>query len=109
MRVGDSVAREVLTVGQTWLPGADNWKNFSQHFTMARKMALRGSQGHSVPRAARPRMPALARALEFQALLDAGTLNTRADIARQYGVSRARVTQVMRLLKLVCPRGPEPA
>ena len=80
-------------------PNPDSCKNFPHYFTMGWKTALRGSQGHSVPRAARQRIPALARALEFQALLDAGTLNTRADIARRYGVSRARVTQVMRLLK----------
>ena len=91
-----------------WLPDPDNWKNFPEYFTRGRKMALRGSQGHSAPRAAPQRVPALARALEFQALLDAGVLNTRADIARQYGISRARVTQVMRLLRLVSPRDPAP-
>ncbi|MEK7270157.1 MAG: hypothetical protein AAB215_04350 [Planctomycetota bacterium] len=49
-------------------------------------------------------MPAAVRALqtarEWQALLDSGKAKTRADIARQEGVTRARVTQVMGLLRL---------
>jgi len=33
-------------------------------------------------------------------LLEEGTVNSRAEIARRYDLSRARVTQVMSLLKL---------
>ena len=39
-------------------------------------------------------------AYEFQQLLEARAVNNRAEIARRYGLSRARVTQVMKLLKL---------
>ena len=42
----------------------------------------------------------LARAYEFQELLEAGVVDNRAEIARRYGLSRARVTQVMSLLRL---------
>ena len=106
---GDVESDGVLTVVLSGLPDPGNCRNSSQHFTMARRMALRGSQGYSVPGAGRQRIPALARALEFQALLDAGTLNSRADIARQYAVSRARVTQVMNTLRPLPPGDPNPA
>lgn len=33
-------------------------------------------------------------------MLDAGVVNNRAELARRLGVSRARVTQIMSLLKL---------
>ena len=39
-------------------------------------------------------------AYEFQGLLEAGVVNNRAEIALRYGLSRARVTQVMKLLHL---------
>ena len=42
-------------------------------------------------------------AYEFQELLAAGVVNNRAEIARRYRLSGARVTQVMNLLKL--PKG----
>ncbi len=39
-------------------------------------------------------------ALEFQNLLDTGVVNNQADLAKRYGISRARVTQYLNLLKL---------
>jgi len=42
----------------------------------------------------------LALAYESQELLDAGVFNIQAEIARRRGLSRARVTQVMKLLSL---------
>jgi len=39
-------------------------------------------------------------AYEFQELLEAGVVSNRAEIARRYGLSRARVAQVMSLLRL---------
>ena len=39
-------------------------------------------------------------AYEFQELLEAGVVNNRAEIALRYGLSRARVTQIMKLLEL---------
>lgn len=43
---------------------------------------------------------ALQRAKEWQSLLDSEEARTRTDIARRVGISRARVTQVMGLLRL---------
>lgn len=42
----------------------------------------------------------LDRAEAFQDLLDRGVVNNRAELARLHGISRARVTQLMALLKL---------
>ncbi len=42
----------------------------------------------------------LARAEEWQRQIDAGEVSHRAEISRREGVSRARVTQIMHLLKL---------
>jgi hypothetical protein len=42
----------------------------------------------------------LAMAEEFQRLLDAGEARNRADLARRFRLTRARVTQLMNLLKL---------
>jgi hypothetical protein len=39
-------------------------------------------------------------AIEWRRQLDAGEVRTQADIARREGITRARVTQVMRLLRL---------
>jgi len=39
-------------------------------------------------------------AIEWQRQLDAGEVQSRADIARREGITRARVTQVMGLLRL---------
>lgn len=54
------------------------------------------------PKAARtPRVVELLRkALEWQTLLESGQLSNQAAIARREGVTRARVTQVMGLLRL---------
>jgi hypothetical protein len=38
-------------------------------------------------------------ALHYQSLLDSGTVKTRAELARRLGVSRARVTQVLKRLR----------
>ncbi|MHB8995300.1 MAG: hypothetical protein ACYC63_08645 [Armatimonadota bacterium] len=39
-------------------------------------------------------------AFEFQLLLDERVVNSQAEIAERYGISRARVTQVMNVLRL---------
>jgi ParB/RepB/Spo0J family partition protein len=55
-------------------------------------------QGGSKTR--RSRQHSLLKALEFQNLLDTKVVNNQADLAKRYGVSRARVTQHLNLLKL---------
>jgi hypothetical protein len=42
----------------------------------------------------------LRKAIEWKALLESGQIATQADIARQEGITRARVTQVLGLLRL---------
>lgn len=46
----------------------------------------------------KPRPDGLERARYYQSLLDCGEVKTRAELARFLGVSRARVTQVLRRL-----------
>jgi hypothetical protein len=42
----------------------------------------------------------LSKAIEWQTLLESGHIASKADIARQEGITRGRVTQVMGLLRL---------
>jgi len=42
----------------------------------------------------------LRKAIEWQTLLESGKIANQADIARREGISRARVTQVMGMLRL---------
>lgn len=42
----------------------------------------------------------LRKAMEWQALLESGKIANQADIARKEGITRARVTQVMGMLRL---------
>jgi len=42
----------------------------------------------------------LEKAIEWKGLLDSGKVRNKAEIARQEGFSRARVTQIMKLLAL---------
>ena len=47
---------------------------------------------------AKPKRDRMRLAYEYQALLDSGAVGSRADLARHLGVSRARVTQVLKRL-----------
>jgi hypothetical protein len=42
----------------------------------------------------------LRKAVEWQAILESGKISNKADIARREGFTRARVTQVMGMLRL---------
>ena len=42
----------------------------------------------------------LRKAIEWKALIESGKIATQAEIARQEGITRARVTQVMSMLRL---------
>jgi len=46
----------------------------------------------------KPKRDGMRLASYYQSLLDSGVVGTRADLARFLGVSRARVTQVLRRL-----------
>ncbi len=65
--------------------------------------SLRSISGSSIsPREAKtPRVVELLRkAMEWQSLMDSGQITSQADIARREGITRARVSQVMGLLRL---------
>jgi len=65
--------------------------------------ACQGADGTQEPsRRGRPSglAEALARAHEFKDLLDKGRVENRAALADRYGITRARVTQILDLLKL---------
>ncbi|MFK7820300.1 MAG: hypothetical protein AB8G99_16375 [Planctomycetaceae bacterium] len=47
----------------------------------------------------RPRYDPMRLALHYQSILDSGQVESRAQLARQLGVSRARVTQVLKRLQ----------
>lgn len=83
-----------------WLPKAGNCKNFALLFTFRPQSRLRAAEKAIGRKRREPRVPPLVRAYEFQRLLDSGEVNTRAEIARRHGISRARVTQIMNLLRL---------
>lgn len=52
-----------------------------------------------LPRGVRGAPTALKRAIEWQRQLDSGQVRSRAAIARREGLTRARVTQIMNLLR----------
>ncbi len=77
-----------------------NCKNFSTRFTFTLESLKRGAK-HGVAKEYRePYRHPLTLAHKFQELLEAGAVNNRAEIARMYKLSRARVTQIMDLLYL---------
>lgn len=49
--------------------------------------------------AAKPKRDRMRLARYYQSILDSGTVETRAELARYLGVSRARVTQVLSRLQ----------
>ncbi len=51
----------------------------------------------------------LLKAMEWRRQLDAGEVASQADIARREGITRARVTQIMMLLRLAPPTPTEPS
>jgi hypothetical protein len=52
-----------------------------------------------LPRGVRGAPTALKRAIEWQRQLEAGEIRSRAAIARREGLTRARVTQIMNMLR----------
>ncbi len=85
---------------ECWLASAGNWANFSDQFMMMRRGTPSASEEERRKTARIRRVPAVQRAYEFQRLLDSVEVENRAEIARQYGISRARVTQILNLLTL---------
>jgi len=90
----------VPSVTTDWLPAPDNGQNPVRRFAFPLLQPLvapqrpLGQESKPCPKSV------IELALEFQRLLNEGVVNTRAEIARQYGLSRARVTQVLNVLLL---------
>ncbi|MFQ5803815.1 MAG: hypothetical protein ACE5JQ_13040 [Candidatus Methylomirabilales bacterium] len=78
--------------------------------TLTRRVAADRVVSAVPPRRRKPKPPKepktprvvelLRKAIEWQALLESGEASNQADIARREGITRARVTQVMGLLRL---------
>ncbi len=60
---------------------------------------VRAPVATAMPRGVRGAPTALKRAIEWQRQLAAGQVRSRAAIARREGLTRARVTQIMNLLR----------
>jgi hypothetical protein len=97
LREAEPFTTEVLPFGRAGSPDWSIGRTFKAVFRF-RNAAKR-------PRTARPTPPKTYRnpillAHEWQEALDRGEVSSRADLARKLGISRARVTQVLGLLKL---------
>ncbi|MDB4955615.1 MAG: hypothetical protein JWO36_3184 [Myxococcales bacterium] len=81
-----------------WLPGLAGSKNFESEFILD----LDAYRKRKRPRELKlpPVVCHLKLAESFQSSLEAGEVPTRAALARQHGLTRARVTQLLDLLKL---------
>jgi len=91
-----------------WLPVRD-WKRTadagSAHRTIRLEARLKskprsGKSRGRIKASRAPRVHPLERAEAWGALLEDGVVNTRAELARHLGVSRARVTQVLAVLSV---------
>ena len=81
-----------------WLACLDNCKNLSDSFQYKSK-SLKTKPSSEVKKKNPHRPHPLHIAKQFQKQLEAGTVN-KAELARRHRMSRARVTQIMNLLKL---------
>jgi hypothetical protein len=93
----------VPPVAPGWLPKQDKWQNSVRRFLFWLPEPTVATERRIASEACLARRSAIDLALEFQRLLDDGVVNTRADLARRFGMSRARVTQVMNVLRLARP------
>ena len=91
-----------MVSGGCWLPKAGNCGNFVQRSTFP--IPPDTVETPPPPPERRPsRHTAVPLAFEFQRLLARGDARNRADLARRFGLSRARVTQIMNILELPGP------
>jgi len=83
-----------------WLPDPDNSQNSVRRFIFPLLQPLIAPDEPFLENPRSTRKSAIELAFEFQRLLDEGEVNNRAEIAARYGISRARVTQLLNLLRL---------
>jgi len=81
------------------LPETSSCENFEEEFELPDKSQKKKKLQGSLKRR-KPRQHPLLKALELQNLLDTGMVNNQAELAERCGISRARVTQYLNLLKL---------
>lgn len=86
---------------EEWLPKHASNKNFESCFVIEFEVARKRRRSEGVRERRRPTsVELLDLAEQMQQALDDGTVNNRAELARLYGLSRARVTQILALLRL---------
>ena len=86
----------VPTLGIEWLPVHAICENWVSNFILARKVP----KAKTLQKKSKSVLHPIHRAVEFQRLLDSGAVNSRAGLAKKFGISRARVTQLLNLLQL---------
>ena len=78
----------------------DNCKNLTDSF-VCDSNTLKSNDLPKPPKIKQPKPPhAILLAQRFQQLLRSDTVNNQAELARIHGITRARVTQILNLLKL---------
>ena len=82
-----------------WLPHLDNCKNLHDTFKYQSEQP-KIKQNLKAKRKSPPGPHPLETAKKFQKHLDTGVVNNKAGLSQRYGISRARVTQIMNLLNL---------
>jgi hypothetical protein len=83
-----------------WLPDLDECENFIEIILFSFPSPLLDTERAFLRKPKAVQRSAIEQALEFRRLLDEKVVNNRAEIAESYGISRARVTQVLNILKL---------
>jgi hypothetical protein len=76
------------------LPEANHISTFQKTFRLPKK---KNSSGKALSR--QHKNPIIL-AKEWQSMIDKGECKSRADLARYFGITKARITQIMNLLKL---------
>ena len=83
-----------------WLPDLDECENFLEIILFSLPSPPVNTE-RAFPRKPKSSLESvIEQAFEFQERLEDGVVNTRAEIAERYGISRARVTQVLNILRL---------
>jgi len=101
--LGRFSSRPVPTSILAWLLNLDECENSIEIILVWLPRPLAGTE-RPFPQEPKPAArSAVHLAFEFQRLLDERVVNNRAGIARQYGLSRARVTQILNVLQLPQP------
>ena len=113
---GSYMSPRMATLAPLWPPTATNWSKSPSgpkgafengNIGTLKRWAPPSRVVNSVPPCNPARIPKtprvvelLRKAIEWKVLLDSGQIVSQADVARKEGITRARVTQVLGLLRL---------